>query len=109
MKIEKLKLPENRKPNVIDKYTVWQAIGVGEQIVPVRGATSPTEDEKKKTEKVIKAQRNYITCTAKTLKLEFLQFLKIDNLNPLVSLTRLYMDNAPWHKSQYLMGKLQEF
>ena len=64
MKIEKLKLPENRKPNVIDKYTVWQAIGVGDQIAPVRGATSPTEDEKKKTEKIIKAQRNYITCTA---------------------------------------------
>ena len=93
MKVEKLKLPENRKPNVIDKHTVWEAIGVGDQIVPARGTTSPTEDEKKKAEKVIKAQRDYITSTTKTLKLEFKQFLKIDNLNPLVSLTRLYMDN----------------
>lgn len=93
MKIEKLKLPENRKPNVIDKYTIWQAIGVGDQIVPIRSATTPTEDERKKTEKTIKDQRDYITSTAKTLKLEFQQFLKIDNLNPLVSLTRLYMDN----------------
>ena len=47
MKVEKLKLPENRKPNVIDKHTVWEAIGVGDQIVPARGTTSPTEDEKK--------------------------------------------------------------
>ena len=93
MKVEKLKLPENRKPNVIDKYTVWQAIGVGDQIVPVRGATTPTEDERKKTDTIIKDQRDYITSTAKTLKLEFQQFLKIDNLNPLISLTRLYMDN----------------
>ena len=93
MKVEKLKLPENRKPNVIDKYIIWQAIGVGDQIVPSRGTVSPTEDEKKKTEQMIKDQRNYITSTAKTLKLEFQQFLKIDNLNPLVSLTRLYMDN----------------
>ena len=93
MKVEKLKLPENRKPNVIDKYIIWQAIGVGDQIVPSRSTVSPTEDEKKKTEQMIKDQRNYITSTAKTLKLEFQQFLKIDNLNPLVSLTRLYMDN----------------
>ena len=92
-RVEKLKLPENRKPNVIDKHTVWQAIGVGDQIVPTPGAVSPTADEKKSTEKRIKAQRDYITSTAKTLKLEFQQFLKIDNLNPLVSLTRLYVDN----------------
>ena len=51
MKVEKLKLPENRKPNVIDKYTIWQEIGVGDQIIPIRGATTPTEEEKKKSEK----------------------------------------------------------
>ena len=31
-KAEKLKLPENRNPNVIEKNMVWEAIGVGHQI-----------------------------------------------------------------------------
>ena len=93
IRLEKLKLPENRKPSVIDKNIVWQAIGVGDQIVPAPGAVSPTEDEKKNTANAIKSQRDYITSTVKTLKLEFQQILKIDNLNPLVSLTRLFMDN----------------
>ena len=31
-KVEKLKLPENRNPNVIEKGMVWEAIGVGQQI-----------------------------------------------------------------------------
>ena len=71
---EKLKLPENKKPSVLDRNTIWNAI-------------KPDDYADDETDKafVIKTQR--------TLRLEFRQILKIDNLQELTSLTRLFLDN----------------
>ena len=52
-----------------------------------------TPEEQAKIDRAVSMQRQYITSTVKTLKLEFKQILKIDNLRPLTSLTRLFLDN----------------
>ena len=72
---EKLKLPDKRKPNVLDRLTVWTAI-------------KPPDFEEDELE-----NKDYIIKTCKTLRLEFRQILKIDNLQDLTSLTRLFLDN----------------
>ena len=71
---EKLKLPDNRKPNVLDRHTIWAAIKPEDYV----------DDE---------ADKEYIIKTTVTLRLEFKQLLKIDNLHDLTSLTRLFLDN----------------
>ena len=58
----------------------------------VSAPASNPEDQAKVNAKIA-MQRDYITSTAKTMKMEFRQILKIDNLRPLLSLTRLYLDN----------------
>ena len=69
-----LKLPDNRKPSVLDRHTIWAAIKPGDYV----------DDE---------TDKEYITKTTLTLRLEFKQLLKIDNLHDLTSLTRLFLDN----------------
>ena len=71
---EKLKLPDNRKPSVLDRVTVWNAIKPPDYI----------DDD---------ADKDYLIKTTATLRLEFRQILKIDNLHDLTSLTRLFLDN----------------
>ena len=71
---EKLKLPDNKKPSVLDRKTVWDVI-------------KPLDYEDDETDK------NYVVKTTRTLRLEFRQILKIDNLQELTSLTRLFLDN----------------
>ena len=66
-----LKLPDNRKPSVLDRQTIWSAIKPSDYV----------DDE---------SDREYITKTTLTLRLEFKQLLKIDNLHDLTSLTRLF-------------------
>lgn len=73
---EKLKLPDNRKPSVLDRPTVWAAI------------KPPDFEEACELE-----DKDYLIKTTKTLRLEFRQILKIDNLQDLTSLTRLFLDN----------------
>ena len=72
---EKLKLPDNRKPSVLDRGTIWASI-------------RPSDFEEENQE-----DKDYLIKTTKTLRLEFRQILKIDNLQDLTSLTRLFLDN----------------
>jgi hypothetical protein len=74
MRNEKLKLPDNRKPSVLDRNAIWLAIKPEDYV----------EDD---------ADKDYLIRTTGTLRLEFRQILKIDNLSDLTSLTRLFLDN----------------
>ena len=56
-------------------------------------APASNPEEQSRIDGKIAMKRDYITSTAKTMKMEFKQILKIDNLRPLSSLTRLYLDN----------------
>lgn len=71
---EKLKLPDNRKPSVLDRNTIWAALKPEDYV----------DDD---------IDKEYLLKTASTLRLEFKQILKIDNLQDLTSLTRLFLDN----------------
>ena len=71
---EKLKLPENKKPSVLDRNTIWNAIKPDDY----------ADDE---------IDKAFVIKTQRTLRLEFRQILKIDNLQELTSLTRLFLDN----------------
>ena len=62
------------KGTFFDRLTVWNAIKPADYI----------DDD---------ADKEYIIRTTSTLRLEFRQILKIDNLQDLTSLTRLFLDN----------------
>ena len=71
---EKLKLPENKKPSVLDRNTIWNEIRPYDYV----------DDD---------VDKSYVVKTTQTLRLEFRQILKIDNLQELTSITRLFLDN----------------
>ncbi len=74
----KIKLPSDRVPSTIDKNVISEALGLHE-----------IKDDEEDSE----ASREFLIKTAKTLRLEYRQILKVDNLHSLSSLTRLFLDN----------------
>ena len=74
-------VPNSLRPEILtlngllfNRITVWNAIKPADYI----------DDD---------ADKEYIIRTTSTLRLEFRQILKIDNLQDLTSLTRLFLDN----------------
>ena len=88
-----LNLPEDRTPRVLNREAIWKTVkrSTGLILETVGGDQAVAEQDL--DQKLTDEDRDYITRTTKTLRLEFKQILKIDNLESLTSLTRLFLDN----------------
>ena len=71
----KIKLPSDRNPSTINREVICEALNIFDD-----GDEDPASQE-------------FLLKTAKTLRLEFRQILKVENLQCLTSLTRLFLDN----------------
>ena len=84
MQNSKIKLPSDRSPSVIDTDVICQGLGY---------VSKKSDQDGDETEEESAAARRFLLKTSQTLRLEFRQILKIDNLHVLTSLTRLFLDN----------------
>ncbi|XP_059089736.1 dynein regulatory complex subunit 3-like [Tigriopus californicus] len=73
----KLKLPEEKSPNVINIQIICEALNLNPDVI---------QSSKR-------SKRAFEIRTAQTLRIEFRRILKIENLQHLTSLTRLFLDN----------------
>jgi Leucine-rich repeat (LRR) protein len=87
-----LNLPEDRTPSVLNREAIWKTVKRSTGLLLDTGADQSVA-EHELDQKLTDEDRDYITRTTKTLRLEFKQILKIDNLDNLTSLTRLFLDN----------------
>lgn len=74
----KLKLPEEKSPNVINIQIICEALNLNPEEI---------QSNKRSTKRAFEIR------TAQTLRIEFRRILKIENLQHLTSLTRLFLDN----------------
>lgn len=86
----KVKLPEEKCPNVIDKEMIVEALNLTPKVTGGgRGQRHAASDEDDGEED----DHEFELRTACTLRLEFRRILCVENLQKLTSLTRLFLDN----------------